>query len=222
MPAVATQSMGEPATGLGKIRVMIADGHALLRAGVAAVIAQQPDMAVVAEANDGDSALQSYACQIPDVALVDLQLPGLDGVELIVTIRRDFPAAKLIMLTTCDSDDDIDRSLRAGAKAFLLLDVSAEELADAIRDVHHGKTIVAPAVATRLAERMTQVPLTAREMSVLRQVVHGKANKEIAAELFISEGTVKVHLTHLFEKLGVASRTEAMALAMRRGLVRLG
>ncbi|MDB5291806.1 MAG: degU 1 [Phycisphaerales bacterium] len=221
MPVAASTPIGEPVMELVKIRVLIADDHALVRAGVAMVIGQQPDMTVVAQAGDGYSALQLYVRHVPDVALVDLRMPGMDGVELIETIRRNFPSAKLIILTTYDSDDDIDRGLRAGAKAFLLKDVSAEELACAIREVQHGKTIVAPAVATRLAERVTHVPLTAREMSVLRQVVHGKANKEIAAELCISEGTVKVHLTHLFEKLGVASRTEAMALAVRRGLVRL-
>ncbi|MDB5329047.1 MAG: two-component response regulator [Phycisphaerales bacterium] len=220
MSVIASQTK-RAVTGHEKIRVLIADDHALMRAGAATVIDQQPDMMVVAQAGDGNSAFQLYARHLPDVAVVDLRMPGMDGVELIEAIRRQFPAARLIILTIYDSDDDIDRGLRAGAKAFLLKDMSAAELAEAIREVHHGKTIVAPAVATRLAERMTQTPLTAREMSVLRQVVHGKANKEIAAELFISEGTVKVHLTHLFEKLGVASRTEAMALAVRRGLARL-
>jgi two-component system NarL family response regulator len=221
MSSIASPQTRGAVSSREKIRVLVADDHALSRVGAATVIDQQPDMTVVAQAGDGNFALQLYARHLPDVALIDLRMPGMDGVELIEAIRRKFPAARLIILTMYDSDDDIDRSLRAGAKAFLLKDMSIEELADAIREVHRGKTIVAPAVATRLAERMTQTPLTAREMSVLRQVVHGKANKEIAAELFISEGTVKVHLTHLFEKLGVASRTEAMALAVRRGLARL-
>ena len=204
-----------------RIRVLIADDHALLRTGVAAVINQQPDMVVVAEAGDGKTALELYIRHVPDIALIDLRMPGLEGVEVIENIREKFPAAKLVILTTYDTDDDIDRGLKAGAKAFLLKDVSSQELVEGIHDVYHGKTIVAPAVATKLAERMTHQPLTDREMSVLRLVVQGKANKEIANDLFISEGTVKIHLTHLFEKLAVASRTEAIAVAVKRGLVRL-
>lgn len=203
------------------ISVLLADDHALLRAGVATVINQQPDMAVVAQAGDGHTALELYVRHQPDVALVDLRMPGMEGVELIERIRQQFPAARIIILTTYDTDDDIERGLRAGAKAFLMKDVSTQELVEGIREVYQGRTVVAPSVATKLAERMTQATLTAREMSVLRLVVHGKANKEIADDLFISEGTVKIHLTHLFQKLGVASRTEAIALAIKRGLVRL-
>jgi two-component system NarL family response regulator len=204
-----------------KTTVLLADDHALLRLGVATVINQQSDMTVVAEAGDGKNALALYAQHVPDVALVDLQMPGMEGVELIEAIRAHFPHAKIIILTTFDTDDDIDRGLHAGAKAFLLKDVSTEALIEAIRQVQDGKTVVSPAVAMKLAERVTQVRLTARELSVLKLVVNGKANKEIADELFISQGTVKVHLTHVFDKLGVASRTEAIASAFRRGLVRL-
>ena len=214
-----------PMTSLGdnqnKITVLVADDHALLRTGVVTVIDQQPDMVVVAQAGDGIAAVELYARHQPDVGLIDLRMPGMEGVEVIESIRRRSPGAKLIILTTYDTDDDIDRGLRAGAKAFLLKGISGQELVDGIRDVHHGKTIVAPAVATRLAERLTQAPLTAREMSVLRLVANGKANKEIADDLFISEGTVKIHLTHIFEKLAVVSRTEAIALAVKRGIVRL-
>jgi two-component system NarL family response regulator len=214
-------TMNQPADTGDRIRVLLADDHALMRAGVAAAINQQPDMRIIAEAGDGDAALELYSRHVPDVALVDLRMPGMGGVELIENIRRKFFAAKIIVLTTYDLDDEIDRSLRAGAKGFLLKDISIPDLIDAIRNVHHGKTIVSPVVATKLAERMTQPPLTPREMSVLRLVVSGKANKEIADQLFISEGTVKIHLTHLFEKLAVASRTEAIACAIKRGLVRL-
>ena len=204
-----------------RITVLIADDHALLRTGVAAIINRQTDMTVVAEAADGNAAIELYQQRVPHVALIDLRMPDMDGVEVIEKIRQRFPAAKLIILTTYDTDEDIDRGLHAGAKAYLLKDISADELVDAIREVHHGKTVVAPAVATRLAERVSRRPLTARETSVLRLVSMGRANKEIAAELFISEGTVKIHLTHIFEKLEVVSRTEAIAQAMKRGMVRV-
>lgn len=208
-------------TNLGMISILIADDHELLRTGLAAVIDQEPDMQVVGQAADGDAALELYVRHVPDIAVIDLRMPQMDGVEVIEKIRQRFPSAKLIILSGYDSDDDIDRGLRAGAKAFLLKDVPSHKLVDALREVYHGKTVVAPAVAARLAERMTETPLTPREMSVLRLVVNGRANKEVADELYISEGTVKIHLTHLFEKLGVASRTEAIALAVKRGLVRL-
>lgn len=204
-----------------KTTVLLVDDHALLRAGVAIAINQQPDMAVVAQAADGDEALALYAQHLPDVAIVDLWMPGMGGVELIEAIRARFANAKILILTNFDTEDDIDRGLHAGAKAFLLKNVSAAELANAVRQVHDGKAVVCPEVASKLAQRVTRDRLTDRELSVLKLVVNGRANKEIAHELFISEGTVKVHLTHVFGKLGVASRTEAIALALRRGLIRL-
>jgi two-component system NarL family response regulator len=204
-----------------KISVLIVDDHALFRTGVATVINKQPDMAVVAQASDGAAGLRLFGEHLPDVTLIDVRIPGMDGVEMIENLRQKYPAAKLIILTNYDTDDDIDRALRAGAKGFLLKDATSRELVDAMRAVNQGKTVVAPSIATKLAERVTQPTLTAREMSVLRLVVNGKANKEIAGELFISEGTVKIHLTHMFEKLAVASRTEAIGLAIKRGLVRL-
>lgn len=204
-----------------KISVLIVDDHALFRTGVATVINKQRDMTVIAQAGDAEIGIRLFAEHVPDVALIDVRIPGMDGVEMIENLRQKFPAAKLIILTTYDTDEDIERALRAGAKGFLLKDATSAELVDAIRAVQQGRTVVAPSVATKLAERVTQPALTAREMSVLRLVVNGKANKEIANDLFISEGTVKIHLTHLFEKLEVASRTEAIALAIKRGLVRL-
>jgi two-component system NarL family response regulator len=204
-----------------KVSVLIVDDHVLFRTGVATVINKQHDMAVVAQAGDAATGIRMFADHFPDVALVDVRIPGMDGVQMIENIRQNFPAAKLVILTTYDTDDDIERALRAGAKGFLLKDATSRELVDAIRAVQQGKTVVAPSVAAKLAERVTQPALTARELSVLRLVVNGKANKEIADDLFISEGTVKIHMTHLFEKLAVASRTEAIALAIRRGLVRL-
>ena len=203
------------------IRVLLADDHALMRAGVAAVVDRQPEMTVVAEAADGSTALALYAQHVPDVAVVDLRMPGMEGVELIEAIRERFPTARIIILSTFDTDDDIQRGLNAGARGYLLKSATGEQLAEAIRDVCAGETVVCPTVASKLAKRMTEHRFTARELSVLKLVVHGRANKEIAQELLISEGTVKLHLTHLFDKLGVASRTEAVASALRRGLVRL-
>ena len=207
-------------TGL-KTTVLFAGDRMLLRAGVATVINHQPDMAVVAEAADGDVALALYAEHVPDIVIVDLQMRGMGGAELIEALCLAFPNAKVIILSNVDTDDDVDRGLRAGAKAFLLTNLSTSELVDAVREVDAGNAVVSPAVASKLAERVTQDRLTDREVSVLKLVVHGRANKEIAAELFISEGTVKVHLTHVFHKLGVVSRTEAITCALRRGLVRL-
>jgi DNA-binding NarL/FixJ family response regulator len=148
-------------------------------------------------------------------------MPVVEGAQVVERVRREFPDAILIILTTYDTDDDIECALRAGAKAYLLKDVSPHDLVACVRAVHAGRTWVSPTIASKLAERMTRVQLTPREMSVLKLLATGKANREIAEMLSISEGTVKIHVTHLFEKLGVTSRTEAIATAMRRGLVRL-
>jgi len=213
--------MNETNSNDNKIRTLLADDHALLRNGVATVINQEIDMVVVAEAANGETAITLYRLHKPDVAIIDLRMPGMDGLDAIRRIKAADPNANLIILTTYDTDEDIDLGLKAGAKAYLLKDVRAEDLVQCIRDVKNGKTRVAPAVAAKLAERLTQVQLTARELDVLRLVAHGKANKEIAKELDITDGTVKVHLTNLFQKLSVTSRTEAIAAAIRRGLVRL-
>jgi two-component system NarL family response regulator len=202
-------------------RVVIADDHALFRQGVATVINQEAGLEVVAEAADGAEAVRLYETHRPDVMLLDLRMPRLDGLEAVIRIREQDADARLIILTTYDTDEDIERALRAGAKAYLLKDASAEELVQCIRDVCAGHTRVAPAVAAKLAQRFTQVQLTVREYAVLRLLALGSSNRDIARELFISEGTVKVHITHLFEKLGVANRTEAITVAVRRGLVRL-
>jgi two-component system, NarL family, response regulator len=204
-----------------RARVLIADDHALMRNGVANLLNQEADLEVVAEAADGQRAVELFEEHRPDVALVDLRMPRLEGVEVVRQIRAAHPDARLIILTTYDTDEDIDRALKAGAQAYLLKDVSAEGLLACIRDGLRGRTHVAPAVAARLAERGARVQLTPRELAVLRELADGRANKEIAAGLGISEGTVKVHLAHLFDKLGVSSRTEAIAVAARRGLVRL-
>jgi DNA-binding NarL/FixJ family response regulator len=203
------------------IRVLLADDHAIVRSGVAQILNQQAGIQVVAEASDGAQALELYRRERPDVALIDLRMPMVEGAQVVERVRREFPDAVLIVLTTYDTDDDIESALRAGAKAYLLKDVSPLELVACVRAAHAGRTWVSPAIASKLAERMTRVQLTPREMSVLKLMAVGKANRDIAEKLSISEGTVKIHVTHLFEKLGVTSRTEAIATAMRRGLVRL-
>jgi DNA-binding NarL/FixJ family response regulator len=201
--------------------VLVVDDHALFRTGVANIINQEPDLRVVAEAANGAEAVEAYERVQPDVILLDLRMPVMEGVEAVRRIRERDPRARVIVLTTYDTDEEISRALKAGAKAYVLKDISADDLVGCIRDVLAGKTYIAPAAAAKLAEGVTRVQLTPRELSTLRLMADGKANKEIANELGISDRTVKTHLGHLFEKLGVASRTEAIKVATRRGLVRL-
>jgi two-component system NarL family response regulator len=201
--------------------VLVVDDHALLRTGVANIISQEPDLHVVAEAANGLEALAAFERYHPDVTLLDLRMPEMEGVEVVRQMRLRDPQARVIVLTTYDTDDDIQRALKAGAKAYILKDISADALVACIHDVLAGKTYLAPAAAARLAEGMTRVQLTPRELATLRLMADGQSNKEIASALGISERTVKTHLGHLFEKLGVTSRTEAVKVASRRGLVRL-
>jgi len=203
------------------VRVLIADDHALLRTGVANIINQERDFEVVAEAADGAAAVVAYRQHRPDVTLIDLRMPVMEGVEAIRQIRAFDPQARVVVLSTYDADEDIARALEAGAKAYILKDIAADGLVACIRQVLEGRTYLAPAAAAKLAERVTQVQLTPREVAALRLMADGQSNKEIAQSLGISERTVKTHLGHLFEKLGVTSRTEAMRVATRRGLVRL-
>lgn len=202
-------------------RVLVVDDHALLRTGVANIINQESDLRVVAEASNGLEAVAAYERHRPDVTLLDLRMPVMEGVEAVRQIRERDPNAKVIVLTTYDTDEDISRALKAGAKAYVLKDISADGLINCIHDVLAGKTYLAPAAAAKLAEGVTRVQLTPRELSTLRLIADGRSNKEIASELHISERTVKTHLGHLFDKLGVTSRTEAVKIATRRGLVRL-
>ena len=206
---------------LVKATVLVVDDHALLRTGVANIINLEADLQVVAEAENGRQAVEAYDRFRPDVSLLDLRMPVMEGVEAVRQIRERDPNARVIVLTTYDTDHDIARALKAGAKAYILKDISADDLINCIRDVLAGKTYLAPAAAAKLAEGVTRVQLTPREMAALRLMADGKANKEIASELAISERTVKTHLGHLFEKLGVTSRTEAIKVATHRGLVRL-
>lgn len=202
-------------------KVLVVDDHALVRTGVAKIIDHEPDLDVVAEAANGIEALAAFDQHRPDVTLLDLRMPIMEGAEVVKRIRERDPLAKVIILTTYDTDDDISRALKAGAKAYALKDISADDLIQCIRDVLAGKTYLAPAAAAKLAEGLSRVQLTPRELSSLRLMADGKSNKEIANSLGIAERTVKTHLGHLFEKLGVTSRTEAVKVATRRGLVRL-
>lgn len=201
--------------------VLIADDHALLRTGVANIINQEPGLFVVAEAGDGVEAVEAFERHHPDVTLLDLRMPEMEGVEAVRQIRARDPLAKVIILTTYDTDEDITRALKAGAKAYILKDISAEALITCIHDVLAGKTYLAPAAAAKLAEGVTRMHLTPRELTALKLMADGKSNKEIGNELGISDRTVKTHLGHLFEKLNVTSRTEAIKIASRRGLVRM-
>jgi DNA-binding NarL/FixJ family response regulator len=202
-------------------RVLVVDDHALFRTGVANIINQESDLRVVAEAANGADAVVAFDRHRPDVTLLDLRMPVMEGVEAVRRIRERDPHAKVIVLTTYDTDEDISRALRAGAKAYVLKDITAEALVGCIHDVLAGKTYLAPAAAAKLAEGVARVQLTPRELATLRLMADGKANKEIANALGISERTVKTHLGNLFGKLGVTSRTEALKVATRRGLVRL-
>ena len=201
-------------------RVLVVDDHSLLRTGVANIINQESDLEVVAEAANGRDAIDAFLVHRPDVVLMDLRMPEMEGVEAVRRIREIDPQARVVVLTTYDADEDIARALQAGAKAYILKDIAADALVACVRDVLAGKTYLAPAAAAKLAEHVTQVQLTPRELAALRLLANGHSNKEIATALGISERTVKSHLAHLFEKLQVTSRTEAVRVATRRGLVR--
>jgi len=204
-----------------KISVMVIDDQAVVRQGFVALINTVADMEVIAEGINGQQAIDLFRERKPDVTLIDLRMPVLGGVEAITSIRREFPDARLIVLTTYDGDEDIYRSLQAGAKGYLLKDVFFEELETAIRTVHAGSRCIPAAIAGRLAERMTGSELTGREMEVLELIVRGQSNKEIAMSLGISEATVKSHINNLLSKLGVTDRTQAATTALQRGLVHL-
>lgn len=203
------------------IQIMVVDDHHIVRQGLVALIGTLPDMKVVAEAADGVQAVESYRKHRPDITLMDLRLPTKNGVDAIIEIRREFPGARIIVLTTFDGDEDIYRALQAGAKGYLLKGMNADELTEAIRIVHAGKSRIPAVVAERLAERMGGPSLTARELDVLKLIVGGRSNKEIAGDLFISEATVKTHINSILSKLGVSDRTQAATTALQRGIVHL-
>jgi DNA-binding NarL/FixJ family response regulator len=203
------------------IKIMVIDDQAVVRQGFVALINTVPDMAVVAEGTNGKQAIDLYRLHRPDVTLMDLRMPELGGVEAILAIRKEFPDARVIVLTTYDGDEDIYRSLQAGAQGYLLKDMFFEELEDAIRKVRAGSRRIPAQVAERLAERMGSSDLTGREIEVLEQIVAGHSNKAIANWLNISEATVKSHINSILSKLGVSDRTQAATTALQRGLVHL-
>jgi DNA-binding NarL/FixJ family response regulator len=204
------------------IRILIADDHAVVRDGLAAMLSFQPDMAVATHARNGREALEQYRAVRPDVVVMDLAMPELDGVGAIIAIRAEFPDARILVLTTYDGDENVYRALENGAKGYLLKDCSTEDLLTAIRAVHMGGTHVSARAAAKLAERtMGGAALSAREVEVLTLIASGKSNKEIAGLLFISEGTVKTHVLSIHEKLSVGDRTEAVVTAIKRGILRV-
>ncbi|GAB4061630.1 response regulator transcription factor [Uliginosibacterium sediminicola] len=226
MPATRPAAQPElmhaaPGEAKAKIRVLIADDHVTVREGLVAMIGRQPDMEVVAEAADGRAAVSAWLAHQPDVCLLDLRMPILDGVATIGEIRQLAPAARIIVLTTFDTDSDIANAIKAGARGYLLKDSQREELLDCIRRVNGGETCIPPALVAKLAAGISNEALTGRELDVLSLLARGKSNKEIGANLYISETTVKSHLRSIFTKLNVLSRTEAITVASRRGLVKI-
>lgn len=209
--------MSEPA----RIRVLSVDDHPLMREGVAAIVNSRPDMTIVAQAATGSEAVEMYRRHLPDVVLMDLRLPDMSGIDALARIRAEFAGARVVILTTFEGDVEIQRALKAGARGYLLKSSPPNELVEAIRHVHQGKKGIPPHVAAHLAEHMSDEALTEREVEVLRHVAEGNRNRDIAEKLFISEETVKVHLKHIMDKLGAADRTQAVAIAVRRGIIQL-
>lgn len=204
-----------------KIRVLVVDDHPVLRDGVAAALQNQADMEMVGEARNGEEAVERFRALRPDVTLMDLQMPGMNGVDAITAIRAEHPDARIIVLTTYTGDAQAVRALKAGAAGYLLKGSLRIELIDAIRDVHRGHRHVTRDVADEIATHVVDESLSEREIAILRLVAIGKANKQVAAELGLSEETIKGHMKNIFAKLGVADRTHAVTLAARRGIIEL-
>jgi DNA-binding NarL/FixJ family response regulator len=204
-----------------RIRVFSVDDHPLLREGLAAIVNNQPDMVLVAQASNAQEAVQQYRKHQPDVTLMDLRLPDKSGIEAMLAIRSESPEARVIMLTTLEGDVEIQRALEAGARGYMLKSMPPKELVEVIRQVHAGKKRIPAQLAAQLAEHMSDKDLTDREVEVLGQIAGGNRNRDIAENLFITEETVKVHIKHIMEKLGASDRTQAVAIGVRRGIIEL-
>jgi DNA-binding NarL/FixJ family response regulator len=204
-----------------QIRVFSVDDHPLLREGIASIINKQPDMIMIAQASSGQEAIQEYRLLQPDVTLMDLRLPDMSGVDTTIAIRNEFPQARIVILTTFEGDVDIQRALAAGARGYVLKSMPPKDLVQVVRQVHAGKKQIPAQVAAQLAEHVTDGSLTERERAVLEQVAGGNRNRDIAEKLSISEETVKAHMKHIMDKLGAHDRTEAVTIAVRRGIIQL-
>ncbi|HQU83606.1 MAG TPA: response regulator transcription factor [Pyrinomonadaceae bacterium] len=204
-----------------KIRILTVDDHPLMREGIAAIINNEDDMEVVGEVSNAVEAAKTYAKLLPDVTLMDLRLPDGSGIDVMIEIIAEFPEAKIILLTMFDGDAEIQRALKAGARAYLLKSMPSQDLLHAIRRVYNGKKHIPQDVAENLAEHLGEETLTPREIEVLQYVAKGKRNREIGEKLFITEETVKVHIKHIMEKLYASDRTQAVSIAIRRGIIQL-
>jgi len=203
------------------IRILVVDDHFMVRMGLSSSLNVEPDMEVIAEAGSGETALEAYRKHHPNLVLMDVRLPGMHGADAVAAIVREFPDARILMLSTHSGEEEIYRSLQAGARGYILKSAMREELLRAIREVQDGKRYIDPAVAPLLAERLSHRSLTSREIEVLKMVAKGMGNKEIAGSLNIAEVTVKLHVSHVLEKLNVKDRTEAATAAVRRGIITL-
>jgi DNA-binding NarL/FixJ family response regulator len=212
-----TTTMSAP----NSIRIFCVDDHPLLREGIATLINNQPDMVLVGEASTGREAIQEFQKHQPDVTLMDLRLPDMNGIDVMIAIRTEFPNARIIMLTTFEGDVEIQRALEAGARGYLLKNMPPKELLEVIRHVHAGKKRIPAEIAAQIAEHLSDEALTEREVDVLRQISGGNRNRDIAEKLCITEETVKVHIKHIMEKLGASDRTQAVAIGVRRGIIEL-
>src|SRR6266852_2798403 len=210
-----------PTADQAKVRVLVADDHPVVRHGIMANVKPQPDMTVIAEAGDGVEALAMIKDHFPDVVLLDLRMPHMDGLDVLAEVKTSRLHCKIIIMTTFDSEEDVQRAMKAGARGYLLKDSTQEEILDAIRRVSLGETYLPARIVQKVAEGMRKPELSPREVEVLQWVAAGKSNKEIGVQLFISEGTVKTHVKNLLEKLAVVGRTGAIREGVHRGLVRL-